>query len=291
MGSTTIDVLVFSGDYGCCGTPFAVGDELAFTLGAPTPPIVGAEGRATYFDDRHPMDEEGMREVRGRVEAIVAVHERMVPVAGAHHLINDPDDTIEREADRVPTVDEPDGYCLVHYRVRFRIPAETELPAPRAARAVRPETPCPLSGPTHVLTSLVEEVAERFGADVDILRAHDDRAVTIAPRREDAAAVRWNLSDGELVVEIERAEWTLPWDDAGLAALRGLLDAAASGGFAEWVEGEKFVAAATTPEGFTFSAVAPAPALPPGGGFVVMPASTGERLARARSGRPYPSWS
>lgn len=291
MESTTIDVLVETSDYGCCGAPFAVGDELGFTLAAPDSAIVEPGARSTYVDDRHPMDREHVRDVRGRVEAIVAVHERLVRVAGRHNLANDPDDTIELDVDRVPADGDPGGYRLAYYRVRFRIPADTELPQPiawpgpsrRALRAV--------VGPMHVLTAVVAEVAERFGSAVDIIRAENDTAVTLAPRRTDAAAVRWNLYDRELVVEVEWAAWPLPWDEDGPAMLRGLVEAAASGGFTERVEGGRFVATATTPDGETFAAEAEAPTFPSDDGLVVMSSSSSERLARARSGRPFPPWS
>ena len=94
-------MVVWGPDYACCGVPFGVGDEVGFSLravpGGGDGGGGGAEDGPTYFDDRHPMDpDDSPVDVRGRVEAIVAVHQRLVPVAGAHYRTSDPDDTVER---------------------------------------------------------------------------------------------------------------------------------------------------------------------------------------------------
>jgi hypothetical protein len=156
VDSTTIEVLIASSDYSCCGVPFAVGDDIRFTLAR----MVDENGDR-YYDDRHPA-EDGLphRDVGGRVEAIVAVYDRMVPVAGAHYLTNDPTDTIERVVEAVPAADEPDGYGGATYRVTFRIPADTVLPAPRRPFAPHEITPAPRPERAHLLTRIVDEVEE-----------------------------------------------------------------------------------------------------------------------------------
>jgi len=75
-------VVVWGPDYACCGVPFGVGDEVGFSLravpGGGDGGGGGAEDGPTYFDDRHPMDpDDSPVDVRGRVEAIVAVHQRL----------------------------------------------------------------------------------------------------------------------------------------------------------------------------------------------------------------------
>ncbi|MCI0156412.1 hypothetical protein KNO15_06860 [Leifsonia shinshuensis] len=285
MEDTTIEVWIAPSEYGCCGVPFAVGDEIGFTLVR----FVDAGGDQ-YWDDRHPTDDAPGVDVHGRVEAIVAAYERMVPVAGTHQLTNDPNDTIERIVDAVPTTSEPDGYAQTIYRVTFRVPIDAELPAPR--RPFPEPEPYVLPRPerTILLTQLVDEVEQRFGDAVVILRARDDTAVTLAPAREDAASVRWNLYSDELVVEIERAEWRLPWPGDALPVLRQLIDAAATGGFSETVENAEFVSIARTPNGIPLTATAAAPVFPEGGGPIVITGPVAERLTRFRSGRPFPPW-
>lgn len=285
MEDTTIEVWISPSDYGCCGVPFAVGDEIGFTLVR----YVDEDGDR-YWDVRHPIDDAPGVDVRGRVEAIVAGYERMVPVAGAHYLTNDPNDTLERIVDAVPTVGEPGGYAETSYRVTFRVPIDAELPAPRRPFPA-PETDVrPRPAHTAVLTQLVDEIEERFGDAVEILRTPDDRAVTLAPTREDAAAVRWNLYDDDLVVEIERAGWRLPWPGDALSVLRQLIDAAASGGFSETVDDDTFVSIAHPPNGIPLTATAAAPVFPANGGPIVIAGSVAERLTRIGSGRPFPPW-
>lgn len=132
---SALEFLIIGFDYACCGVPFSVGDELGFSLRAYT--VAGTDPTAGstihYVDDRHgasghdrPVD------VRGRVEAIVAVYERIVPVAGSHVLTNDPGDTVEREVEAVPAEEGgvPDGYGGADYRVRLRIAPDAPLPRP-----------------------------------------------------------------------------------------------------------------------------------------------------------------
>lgn len=284
MEDTTIEVWISASDYGCCGVPFAVGDDVGFTLVR-----LVDEGGDRYWDNRHPIDDAPGVDVHGRVEAIVAAHERIVPVAGAHYLTHDPNDTLERIVDAVPTAGEPDGYAGTTYRVTFRVPIDAELPAPR--RPLPEPGPSVLPRPERIvlLTHLIEEVEERFGDDVVILRARDDTAVTLAPTREEAAVVRWNLSADELVVEIERAEWRLPWPGDALSVLRQLIDAAASGGFSETVENDEFVSIARAQNGITLTATADAPVFPASGPIVIA-GHVSARLTRIRSGRPFPPW-
>lgn len=286
MDSTTIEVHIASSDYGCCGVPFAVGDDIRFTLVR----MVDEHGDR-YYDDRHPTDD-GLphRDVGGRVEAIVAVYDRMVPVAGAHYLTNDPTDTIERVVEAVPAADEPDGYGGATYRVTFRIPADTVLPAPRRPFAPPEASASPRPERALLLTRVVDEVAERFGDAVEVLRARDDTSVTLAPLREGAASVRWNLTGDDLYVEVERAEWRLPWTTVALSTLRRLVDAAATGGFTESIEGDVFVSVARPLVGPALTAFAEAPVFPSNGGPIVIQGHAADRLRRIRSGRPYLPW-
>ncbi len=187
MEDTTIEVWISPSDYGCCGVPFAVGDDIGFTLVR----FVDKCGDR-YWDNRHPIDDAPGVDVHGRVEAIVAGYERMVPVAGAHQLTNDPNDTLERIVDAVPTAGDPDGYAETSYRVMFRVPIDAELPAPRRPFPEPEAYVLPRPERIILLTHLIDEVEERFGDAVVILRARDDAAVTLAPTRADAAAVRWN---------------------------------------------------------------------------------------------------
>ncbi len=285
MEDTTIEVWISPFDYGCCGVPFAVGDDIGFTLVR----FVDKCGDR-YWDNRHPIDDAPGVDVHGRVEAIVAGYERMVPVAGAHQLTNDPKDTLERIVDAVPTTGDPDGYAETSHRVMFRVPIDAELPAPRRPFPEPEAYVLPRPERIILLTHLIDEVEERFGDAVVILRARDDAAVTLAPTRADAAAVRWNLYSDELVVEIERAEWRLPWPGDGLSVLRQLIDAAASGGFSETVEDDEFVSIAHAQNGITLTATADAPVFPEGGGPIVIAGHVSARLTRIRSGRPFPPW-
>jgi len=136
----------------------------------------------------------------------------------------------------------------------------------------------------------VEEVAERFGDRVGILRARADASVTLDPVHRDACAVRWNAGADALSVELERALWSLPADASGVATLRALVEAAATGGFSETLEAGRFGAVARTPDGAVWTAAAEASSFPMGGGVVAMSGSTDARMRRARSGVPYPAW-
>jgi hypothetical protein len=287
MEDTTIEVWIATSDYDCCGEPFAVGDDVGFTLVR----TVDEDGDQ-YWDGRHPSDgaEIPRAEVRGRVEAIVAVHERLVPVAGGHSLTRDPSDTLEQHVDAVSAGRDPRGFATTTYRVTFRVPASTALPAPMRPFRRPEQAPRPRPERAILLTQLVDEVEERFGDAVVILRADDDTAVTLAPTREDAATVRWNLFVDALVVEIERAEWVLPWPADALTVLRQLIDAAASGGFSETVGDDRFVSIARAPGGDVLTAVADAPVFPPGGGLAWVSSRDSGRLKRIRSGRPFPPW-
>ncbi|WP_313539444.1 DUF6578 domain-containing protein [Leifsonia aquatica] len=289
METVAVDVLIGSAEYECCGVPFAVGDEIGFALRAL--PGGGDGDRPVFLDDRHPMDaDDPPVDVRGQVEAIVAVHQRVVPVAGAHYLTTDPGDTVERPVESVPVDDGPDGYSGADYRVLFRIPAETPLPEPRAAAQAEGEQDA--EAPTELLpllTGIVEEVAERFEDRVGILRARQDASVTLAPVVPEACAVRWNAYADSFSVELERAVWPLPPDESGIAALRSLVEAAATGGFSEILDAGRFVSVARAPDGEVRTTAAEAPRPSPGGGMVML-GSTGARMQRARSGVPYPAW-
>ncbi len=296
---SALEFLISGFDYACCGVPFSVGDELGFSLRAYT--LAGADPAAGstvhYFDDRHGASEPDRPvDVRGRVEAIVALYERIVPVAGSHALTNDPGDTVEREVEAVPADKDatPDGYGSADYRVRLRVPAGTALPrpvvrdpaefAPGAGRA--PAQAAPRIAP--LLSAVVADVAARFGDAVVVLRAREDASVTLQPRTP-GAAVRWNAFDEALIVELERAEWTLTPDAQGVTVLRELVEAAAIGGFSESVGGDGvFRAEARMPGGAMLTAPAQGPRFPDGGGVVAT--ALFERLQRARSGRPYPPW-
>jgi hypothetical protein len=284
----TIEVHVSGCEFECCGVPFGVGEEIGFTLaGLPSTPADA--GTPEFADVRHRTDDaQPLRDVRGRVERIVAVHARVVAVPGAHYRTSDPDDTVEREVDAVPADDGPGGYSGADYRVRLRIPASTPLP-PRPPAAPGPEDPPEPDGPRSLLTAVIDHVVARYGDGVDVLRARGDAAVTLAPRRPGAATVRWNARDGIVSVELERAMWRLPWDASGAVTLLDLVEAAARGGFAEHVDGGRFVARATTPDGRVLSTSASAPA-PQAEGPMLLPRSVHERLQRARSGEPYPPW-
>jgi hypothetical protein len=91
-------------------------------------------------------------------------------------------------------------------------------------------------------------------------------------------------------VEVERAEWRLPWDDAAISVLRQLIDAAASGEFSETVENDVFVSVARPLGGPPLTAFAEAPVFPSGGGPIVISGHVARRLRRIRSGRPYLPW-
>lgn len=278
-----IDVLVSGGDYGCCGVPFAVADELGFTLAAVDASAAG------FIDVRHQVDDAlPLRDVRGRVERIVAVHQRLVPVAGAHYVTGDPGDTVEYDVEAVPVDVLPAGYGGADYRVRLRIPADAPLPPRRAEEARTPAAEAP-SGPRRLLTALVERVESRFGDAVAILRAGGDTSVTLSPHRDGAVAVRWNARGGTLAAELERAVWTLPWDADGVSVLADLVDAAARGAFAERVEDGAFVSEAMTADGRVLRTSTPAPAVPSLGPVVLL-GSMHARLQRAASGVPYRPW-
>lgn len=120
----TIEVFVSGMDYGCCGVPFARGDDIGFSLIGLPADHAGPDA-PEFADERHNVYDLPLVDVRGRVERIVAVHARIVP--GAHRT--DPGDTVEREVDAVPVDERPEGYSGADYRVRLRIPASAALPA------------------------------------------------------------------------------------------------------------------------------------------------------------------
>ncbi|MDN4597485.1 DUF6578 domain-containing protein [Leifsonia virtsii] len=286
----TIEVLVSGMDYACCGVPFAVGDDIGFSLtGLPADP---ARPDAPQFaDERHNVSDLPLVDVRGRVERIVAVHSRLVPVPGAHHRTSDPGDTVEREVDAVPVDDLPEGYSGADYRVRLRIPATAALPERPERRVDSPvaEEATPASSAPPPLTAVIDEVEARYADSVEILRGRGDASATIAPRRPGAVTVRWNAHCDTISVELERAVWRLSWDAAGVETVRDLVDAAEHGRFAERLEGGRLVARATLRDGRTLSTssdVTPTPQF----GFSMMTVSAHDRLTRARSAEPYPPW-
>lgn len=292
---SALEVLVSGSDIACCGVPYAIGDEVTFSLRAYT--FTPAPGAAVhYVDDRHADSGDGARDVRGRVEAILAVHERIVPVAGAHHRTNDPSDTIERPVESVPAAEgeTPEGYGAADYRVRLRVAADAALPAPvvRDPAELAPDAgraPAPRIAP--LLAEVVADMVARYGDAIAVLSARDDGSVTLQPLRADAAAVRWNGYGDTLSVELERAEWRFGADAEGVSALRELVEAAATGGFQETVEADgSFQAEARTPGGTVRTTRAAAPRVPLGVGGVVLTGATAARLQRARSGRPHPAW-
>ncbi|MDR6613924.1 DUF6578 domain-containing protein [Leifsonia sp. 1010] len=291
--TSAIDVLVFSAEFGCCGIPFAAGEDVTLTVRAPVDDLPAPDGVPTYLHELHPYDDRvPLADVTGRVERIVAWYERMVPVAGAHYRTNDPDDRIERDVDRVPTDDHPAGYGGPDYRVRIRIPSDTRLPDPAPELPPAPDIDAP--PPPRILpllTTLVADVASEFGDAVDVLRGREDASVTLQPRREGAAAVRWNAYLDQLTAEIEHAEWTLTDDEAGVAVLRDLVAAAAAGRFSETEEDWTIVSVATTADGRAYEATTTVSRFPLGGDVVMLGGSDHERIERARSGSPFLPWS
>lgn len=284
----TIEVLVSGMDYGCCGVPFALGDDIGFSLaGLPMDPV--RPDAPEFADERHNASDLLLVDVRGRVERIVAVHARIVPVPGAHYRTSDPGDTVEREVDAVPVDDGPEGYSGADYRVRLRIPATAALPARPKRTTGSPEAEAPPAGQRLPLTALIDEVEGRYGDAVEILRGRGDASATLAPRRPGAVTVRWNARGDAIVVELERAVWRLPGDAGGVETLRALVDAAAHGRFTERLDGMQLVARATLRDGRALSTSAPATPTPQFG-FSLMSVPAYERVARARSGEPYPPW-
>ncbi|MGO4534505.1 DUF6578 domain-containing protein [Leifsonia sp. 2MCAF36] len=292
--TTTIDVLVFGGEYACCGVPFAIGDHITLALLAVASRSGGVD-RTEYFDDRHPTNDlTPPLDVRGQVEGITAVHTRMVPVAGAHYLTSDPADRIERQVPAVPDLGGPAGYGGPDYRVRLRIPKATRLPAPdrRSDMAEPGRIPeeVPADAFLRQLTDVIGEVIARYGDAVGILRDHRDTAVTLSSQRSGAAELRWNAYGSVLTVEIERATWRLPAGDTGVRTLRDLIAAAADGGFSETLDHGTFVSLARLPDGHILRSTADAPHFPLDGGAMVVPSSTYRRMERARAGIPYLPW-
>lgn len=291
--TTSIEVRVFGAEFACCGTPFRVGEDVTLTVRAPDEPLGAPDGVPTFLHELHPHDDRvPLAEVTGHVERIVSRHERMVPVAGAHYRTNDPDDAIEREVDRVPAEDRPTGYAGADYRVRLRIPVDTPLPAPPARDELRPGPGREEALPVDVLprlTDVITQVVAEFGGAVEVLRRRDDASVTLQPRREGAAAVRWNLSSAQLVVEIEYAAWRLTPDEEGVVSLRDLVAAAAAGRFSETADEDTIVSVATTADGIVHETrkTLSRSAL---GGVVMMVGSELARLQRARSGDPFLPW-
>jgi len=292
--TSAIDVLVFSAEFGCCGIPFAAGEDVTLTVRAPVEDLPAPDGVPTYLHELHPVDDRvPLADVTGRVERIVAWYERMVPVPGAHYRINDPDDRIERDVDRVPTDDHPAGYGGPDYRVRIRIPSDMRLPDPAPKVELSPAPDIDAPPPPRVLpllTRLVAEVASEFGGAVDVLRGREDASVTLQPRRKGAAAVRWNADLDQLTAEIEHAEWTLTDDEAGVAVLRDLVGAAAAGRFSETVEDWTILSVATTADGRAYEVTATVSRFPLGGTVVMLGGSDHERVERARSGDPFVPW-
>ena len=293
--ASAIDVLVFSAEFACCGTPFAAGEDVTLTLRAPTQDSSAQDGVPTYLHELHPHDDRvPLADVTGRVERIVASYERLVPVPGAHYRTKDPEDRIERDVDRVPTEDHPAGYGGPDYRVRLRIPSGTRLPDPAPEVELSPAPDFDVPPPPRILpllTTLVAEVASEFGDAVDVLRGREDASVTLQPRREGAAAVRWNAYLDQLTAEIEHAEWTLTDDEAGVAVLRDLVAAAAAGRFSETVDDWTIVSVATTADGRAYEATTTVSRFPLGGDVVMLGGSDHERIERARSGNPFLPWS
>jgi hypothetical protein len=293
QATTSIDVFVVSTDYLCCGVPFAVGDRVAFALSASEDADYDPEARLTFVDIRHPPESGPQpREVDGIVERVTGRWERMIPVAGAHYQTADPNDWVECDVQEVPAKDHPEGYDYPTYRVRLRVAADAPLPAESIFAAL----PLPTLGsddsrvgPTHLLTAVVEEASRQFPSAIQILRDHSDAAVTLQPHRPNAAAVRWNAWDGELSVEVEYAQWTFPWNAEGASSLRDLVEAVATGGFTETIEGSRFVSFVRTPEGNVYTATAEAPDFS-AGGPIVLPEPTAGRFRRVKSGVSFEPW-
>lgn len=286
----TIEVLVSGMDYGCCGVPFALGDDIGFSLaGLPADPA--HPGGPRFADERHNTNDLPLVDVRGRVERIVAVYARIVPVPGAHYRTSDPGDTVEREVGAVPVEDRPEGYSGADYRVLLRIPASAALPEPpeRPAASSSEGGTAPSDGLRALLTALIEDVAARYGDRVELLRGRGDASATLAPRRPGAVTVRWNAHGEAIAVELDRAVWRLPADAEGVATLRDLVDAAAHGRFAERLDGTRLVARATLRDGRSLSTSADATPTPEFG-FGMMTVTAYDRVTRARSGVPYPPW-
>ena len=292
--ASAIDVLVFSAEFACCGTPFAAGEDVTLTLRAPTQDSSAQDGVPTYLHELHPLDDRvPLADVTGRVERIVASYERLVPVPGAHYRTKDPEDRIERDVDRVPTEDHPAGYGGPDYRVRLRIPSGTRLPDPAPEVELSPAPDFDVPPPPRILpllTTLVAEVASEFGDAVDVLRGREDASVTLQPRRDGAAAVRWNAGLDQLTAEIEYAKWTLTDDEAGVAVLRDLVSAAAAGRFSETVEDWTIVSIATTADGRVYEATTAVSRFPLGGTVVMVGGAALERVERARSGDALLPW-
>jgi hypothetical protein len=291
--ASAIDVLVFSAEFACCGTPFAAGEDVTLTVRAPIRASSDRDGVPTYLHELHPHDDRvPLADVTGRVERIVASYERMVPVPGAHYRTNDPDDRIESDVDRVPTEVHPAGYGGPDYRVRLRIPSGTRLPDP-APEVEESSALDRVAAPPRVLpllTALAAEVATEFGDAVDVLRGREDASVTLQPRRDGAAAVRWNAGLDQFTAEIEYAKWTLTDDEAGVAVLRDLVSAAAAGRFSETVEDWTIVSIATTADGRVYEATTAVSRFPLGSTVVMVGGEALERVERARSGDALLPW-
>ena len=248
-----IEVIIVGWEQDCCGSPFQVGEPATWNILAAEPNAPHAAdpqpGTAARFVEEHhdqtPADVPHWK-VTGTVVAITGIRYPRIPAPGLTGTYTA--DLSAPESHPLDAVGDPDELDFSEYRVRLDVPPGTELPAHTLsaealarqadeARATE-RNRLRLGDPVGLLLeALADDAEHRYAHLARTSRATGRSAMTLEPRRAEAAAIRWLRSEDEhddgITVQIGDGSWRLPATDVAL--VREFLDAAVHGRVLEHV--------------------------------------------------------
>ena len=242
-------MVVSEWEQACCGSEFRVGGEATWVLSAADPALTPADGLPRFIEEHHDQTapEVPHWSVTGTVRGITGVTYPALPATGEPRSFVP--DTDHPSLTKLSAVEAATSTGFFEYLVEFDIADGCALPGfvvsdwereqrqtasqETARNRARREDPV-----GAVLEAAADYAETEFGAVASIVRDVDRSAITIAPHRESATAVRWARSvhdtDG-IGIHTGDGSWWLPATVENAALARVFLDAAASGRVTEEV--------------------------------------------------------
>ncbi|MCU1413054.1 MAG: hypothetical protein JWN80_394, partial [Microbacteriaceae bacterium] len=199
-----------------------------------------------FVEDHHELVEESTsRDVSGRVAEIFAVSNRLVPVPGSPHMINDQSTVNEERIEKAERFHSaPGGFVSMGFRVILEIDRTTELPEyveppwkaehrDRERSAVAEAAAYRDSDVGRRLAQLCNRIADEFSGRVDV--RSERTGVTIQPLGANRCAVMWMHSPNGISLLVGDGTWSLAGTVQGVVELERFLAAASRGDVRERV--------------------------------------------------------
>lgn len=217
-----IEVVREGWEMDCCGAPFAVGDQVAWSLlGYPA-----RSGRPEQYGEEHHDTSPNARPVPGTVRGIVGetVLGSIPAIGEGGVLVPDPS---RRRLQRLASCDRSTGGATL--RVALEIDADAELPPAWEPPESTPDARTPDPEVVAALHALLVRLHDTWRGRIGIRSAERGRKASIVPATAGAGSLHWALGPEHLVVNLGHDRVILPGDLEGVARLEVIADEVARG--------------------------------------------------------------